>query len=1716
LNKNISASRRFDTVIIDEVDSMLIDENSTLARLSDNLPGMEWLSPLLHGIWRCIDSESQVESKRDTIIDNMRKVLTDPKSNLKFPTHLHRFIHESIPIWIDNAILAKVEYRLDHHYIIKSDETRNKRIMPIDFSNTGIVQPSTTWSDGLHQFLQIKHGLKLTSLTVTTNYMSNTGLFTRYEKNIYGLTGTLGSKDAQNLLYRIYKVDTVIIPPFKQKRHVQLKPILTENDDEWLKTIVSETIANRQKQRAILVICETRLDAKTISKQLQRADPSCYIRLYTDNTDLVESNVVGQRIQNGEIIVATNLAGRGTDLKTTLKVEKNGGLHVCLTFLPNNLRVEEQAFGRTSRQGNRGTSQMILSRERTFRQLMNNYPEYRNNQTTKFSNSIDLIRDWREQAERTHLERMWKDEIIDIQLKDKLFQRFRELLKKLREKDNNAYKLLNAKEQWGLWLKSMNYTIQNRTAFRLALERQGFKIEEVTQDGYSFFHAIAKQFDDNYTADDIKNSVIQHMLKYSDSYKNVTDEERHQATSEALNINLIIFRMDSRSPHIYERENAVYTCVLGYEVGSYYFSIQSSQFNDKTNTTNEYIEFEGFNDEFQEQADILNKQLSTKIIDHDLQAAFTTFEEEIMENYDKSNFIQNPCYLLMEAEAIINKLSTWANTLRQWIEKLPWTRKISVDYRDAMDRLTRAIKLDPIFTFAAQVNCAHFLINNEQWKALYKVEAKSYLVRAQKIIGKYILPQLHSMQFEQKTNNDELLYDDLVNQIRLRVEILQIYQNYVNQAIGTIEDSQKLIDVDGSIDQSSTRIAAKNLYRDEVSTFLNQEMEEVGLSFHSLKCYEDMGKNDDALKLLDSLNPEDEFVSIHFIEGSIKKIKELESIVTSERIELNIEYLDSNEIFPLIELSQCDSFSLELTATKEDYLKLITELNAQPSTEMKGDIELVTDKGRLPLTMEEILKILQDDKILVKSIYFCRATTIEADFIVLHVTQPSFTLTFSSLTIDRVKNIVEKVKKPFNYEVKSLSIRYAKGLIPKITDRTFLLKVEPLPVDRAREIIRKFKLNEQNVQSSLKRLAENFSRVDQEYDELITFGLLGINRLITVNELSPCPWYSVIVVVALGAGQIIGGVCLGALTCGFGASLGFSLIGEGVNDIVYGIRGALSRQFSWKDYAVEKGVSLAICFATLGLPAVGQLAKGAKTTIQATRQGTKVIIKTSARSTGSSSIKSLAGASWSQACKRVATTCIQTGAQELANYFSETAYQGVFSQIKSKIRDEIESTMKIKQTDKNYQHVLNRTLIADGYYNRNEWRKEMEQIAMKNLTQNKDQLMDSMKSLSKGMVNSFLDQVKEHANNTGKGKYSKFAAAGDIIKILEPTLTGASEIRTLTDSFFSQYKKDLLVFEEKIPTIEDLLLHVSKNEMSSAATDSIVKVLVKQSIITSNGLVYSRFIQNEDEKPNFTHSARPSKPSDDSIRALKEKLLEELQKIEFQDDQHRIWVETVLIKIIIAQRQRLLRITMFQKRIVDILVDQVCAIIYGSMIVPITNHVISKANLSISINDELTTSPDMTVMEESTDENEKRSIRSITKNFVEKYKNTKYQIDSEAKEKFDELIERCEIQGEETENMQEQLALDIKNGKEGGPVELCVLAVLTKKPITVLQHQLHDDMYTTILSHTRDQFASVDDMRKQCAGFIITNPTFIAGIHPVLSIISQTEKLRRWRESMEE
>lgn len=107
-----------------------------------------------------------------------------------------------------------------------------------------------------------------------------------------------------------------------------------------------------------MVLCETIEHANRIGEMLRKKLRSSAVKQYTMNDMNQENNV--EKILPSAVIIATNLAGKGFDIQTD-EIEVSGGLHVILTFMPSNQRVEDQAFGRTARQGKRGTGLMILS-----------------------------------------------------------------------------------------------------------------------------------------------------------------------------------------------------------------------------------------------------------------------------------------------------------------------------------------------------------------------------------------------------------------------------------------------------------------------------------------------------------------------------------------------------------------------------------------------------------------------------------------------------------------------------------------------------------------------------------------------------------------------------------------------------------------------------------------------------------------------------------------------------------------------------------------------------------------------------------------------------------------------------------------------------------------------------------------------------------------------------------------------------------------------------------------------------------------------------------------------------------------------------------------------------------------------------------------------------------------------------------------------------------
>lgn len=521
-------------VIVDEVDNMLVDGGAHLAMLASPSPGMENLRNILIDVWSWLEEYELKEEyikEKERLSVNLKEHIDRLIEYADLPLNLKKLATKQRDLWVRHAISAKYEYKLNTDYII-TEKQSEKIIAPIDRDNTGIIQNGTTWSDGLHQFLQIKHKLCVTCENFTTSFISNIGYFKRYP-SIYGVTGTLGSKKEKELLQKTYnKIAFIEIPTFKKTRFKLHECEVVNDEGEKINAIIADIKKEILNERAVLVICKSIDEGEKITKQLVEkyyGNIKCYLRDDLDSKEAIE-----KELHPGDVIVATNLAGRGTDINVSKELEYNGGLHVCLTFLPKNQRVEDQALGRTARQGKPGTGKLIF---------INKY---------KHIKHIDGIKQKRNKQEKDRINKIIKHQLKRINTKDILFRKFAELKKQLTDKadpkdlelfstESNNNKIHNnlliesiynekhykdviffneiraVEDEWGIWLKLFS--------------EQDFENEEqmINKFEYEFKNKIQKDLEIQRNA--IKNTaylnldaiIMRHQGKYSESIEVLED-----------------------------------------------------------------------------------------------------------------------------------------------------------------------------------------------------------------------------------------------------------------------------------------------------------------------------------------------------------------------------------------------------------------------------------------------------------------------------------------------------------------------------------------------------------------------------------------------------------------------------------------------------------------------------------------------------------------------------------------------------------------------------------------------------------------------------------------------------------------------------------------------------------------------------------------------------------------------------------------------------------------------------------------------------------------------------------------------------------------------------------------------------------------------------------------------------------------------------------------
>lgn len=340
--------------VIDEADSVLIDESVTPLIISGHAPNPEQIE----SYQQAAVVAGQLEPEIDYRIDQRYR---DIELTEQGKDHLYKLTSDLGGLWkgnrrsleiVNQALTAKELYLRDQHYVID----QGKVVIVDEF--TGRLMPDRTWRDGLHQAVEAKETLKVNPPKDTYARISFQRFFRMYHK-LSGMTGTAAEAAAE--FWQIYHLPVVTIPTNRPCIRKNLPDIILSNKSVKWTRIVQEISDIHASGRPILIGTRSVHASEQLSQLLKAAELDHQVLNAVYHRQ--EAQIVAQAGQPGKITVATNMAGRGTDIKLGRGVAELGGLHVIAAEPNESARIDRQLFGRGARQGDPGSAQGIFSLE---------------------------------------------------------------------------------------------------------------------------------------------------------------------------------------------------------------------------------------------------------------------------------------------------------------------------------------------------------------------------------------------------------------------------------------------------------------------------------------------------------------------------------------------------------------------------------------------------------------------------------------------------------------------------------------------------------------------------------------------------------------------------------------------------------------------------------------------------------------------------------------------------------------------------------------------------------------------------------------------------------------------------------------------------------------------------------------------------------------------------------------------------------------------------------------------------------------------------------------------------------------------------------------------------------------------------------------------------------------------------------------------------------
>ncbi|MGE5309262.1 MAG: prepilin peptidase [Deltaproteobacteria bacterium] len=341
--------------IVDEADSILIDEAVTPLIISRQVPNDTFIETCkaTHAI-----AQNLERGKDYTVNQRYKEIELDPGLKDRLADRL-----KEMPGTVAGSAGARLEmirlalqarefFHLDQEFVIQD----NKVVIVDEF--TGRIMPQRSWQSGLHQFVEAKENLEMTVPTETLARLSFQRFF-RFFRCLGGMTGT--ARESASELWDIYQVPVVSIPENKPCQRIELPTMIFRSQEEKWQAILEEITAMHGQGRPVLVGTRSVRASENLSARLTAAGLAHRVLNAVRHNE--EARIVSHAGETASITIATNMAGRGTDIKLEVGVAQKGGLHVIASECHESRRIDRQLFGRAARQGDPGSARLFVSME---------------------------------------------------------------------------------------------------------------------------------------------------------------------------------------------------------------------------------------------------------------------------------------------------------------------------------------------------------------------------------------------------------------------------------------------------------------------------------------------------------------------------------------------------------------------------------------------------------------------------------------------------------------------------------------------------------------------------------------------------------------------------------------------------------------------------------------------------------------------------------------------------------------------------------------------------------------------------------------------------------------------------------------------------------------------------------------------------------------------------------------------------------------------------------------------------------------------------------------------------------------------------------------------------------------------------------------------------------------------------------------------------------